>query len=351
MKNDRTDKRETERSRSTRKIVLLFVLVLTVGIGAGVALNFILSEPKAEKTGRETGQSKGNVSEHRVSTQPGGNARGSKSSAEREQFSASIAMSHVSALSRQIGPRKAGSMQESAAADYVVARLGECGYTVEEQPFSMADGFGSRNVIATKSGTREGYTVVIAAHIDSPVDSPGAVDNASGVAVVLELARVFSTGSRLATSLQFVFFGGNRPGTAELEERLNGSRRYVDLLGTLQKKEIVGMIALDSVGQGEVLALRTEGTGLQRLRDKLNIYAAKKKIEVTSLKSSDDSDNIPFEDTKVPAVWVEWCDEGGNLNTDNSPASVDAGKLTETGNLVEGFIKNLSPEDLEELKY
>jgi hypothetical protein len=48
---------------------------------------------------------------------------------------------------------------------------------------------------------------------------------------------------------------------------------------------------------------------------------------------------------------VEWCDAEGALNTDNSFASVDPGKLAGVGNLVESFLTNLSPEDLEELKY
>jgi Peptidase family M28 len=350
--NDDNVEPEKARTRlSTKKIVLIFVAVLAIGLAAGVGFNFIFSEPRAEKAEKGSAQSGDKGSEKGQSTQPSRSANGDKGTSKREVFWAPNAMSHVSSLSEQVGPRRAGSVQESAAADYIVARLGEYGYSVEEQPFSMSDGFGSRNIIATRSGTRDGYTMVIAAHYDSPVDSPGAVDNASGVGVALELARIFSTGSRLEPTLQFAFFGGNKPGTTELDQRLNGSRRYVDLLGSLQKKEIIGLIALDSVGQGEVLALRTQGTGLQRLRDKMNIFAGQKKIAVTSLKSTDDSDNIPFEDAKMPAVWVEWCDQDGNLNTDNAFKSVNADKLTAVGNLVTSFIENLSPEDLEELKY
>jgi aminopeptidase YwaD len=350
LADDKTGGDGARNRRSTKKIVVLFVVVLIIGLGAGVGMNFILSEPKAKKSENKAAQSNSHGSKKSASTQPNGSSSSAKSSQKLEAFSSTNAMSHVSALSEQIGPRKAGSMQESGAADYIVARLGEYGYTVEEQPFTMSDGFGSRNVVATKGGTREGYTVVIAAHYDSPVDSPGAVDNASGVGVALELARIFAA-SNLETSLQFAFFGANRPGTSEQDQRLEGAHHFVDLLGTLQKKEIIGMISLDSVGQGDVLALRTEGTGLQRLRDKLSTFAGEKKISVTALKSTDDSDNIPFEDAKVPAVWVEWCNPDGTLNTDNSFASVDEAKLAAAGKLVESFVTSLSPQDLEELKY
>jgi Zn-dependent M28 family amino/carboxypeptidase len=259
-------------------------------------------------------------------------------------------MSHIFALSEQIGERRAGSVKESGTADYIIGKLAEYGYNVEEQPFTMSDGFGSRNIIGTKRGTREGYIVVISAHYDSPRGSKGADDDASGVGVVLELARVFSN-SKLEPTLQFTFFGANRPGGGALENRLVGARTFEELLGTLQRKEIISMIEVDSVGQGEVLALRTQGSGLQRLKDKLATFAGEKKIVLTSLKSTDDSDNIPFENAGVPAVWVEWCETDGTLSTDNAYTSVDAAKVETVGTLIENFVKDLSSDDLEELKY
>lgn len=332
--------------RSLKKIALAFIAVLLVGLIAGVVTNFILDKESSSK-----------AKPKKSSSSAAGNKSPSTASGARPKqpvtlaFSTPQAMSHVYALSDQIGPRKAGSLKESGAADYIVGKLGEYGYTVEEQPFTMSDGFGSRNVVGTGRGTREGYTIVIAAHYDSPAASPGADDNGTGVGVVLELARVFSQVKGLEPTLQFAFFGANRPGDSSVDNRLDGSRRYVDLLGTLQKKDVVGMIAVDSVGKGEVLALRTQGTGLQRLSDKLATFAAGKNIAVTALKSSEDSDNIPFENSQIPAVWVEWCDQDGSLSTDNLYSGVDAGKVEAAGSLIESFMKNLSSQDLEELKY
>ncbi len=331
--------------RNYRKLIVLFLVVLLAGGGAGVGMNFALKKPAA-KTAADTG---------RAETE-----RSAKTKAEREKglsatpsppgFTTSQAMGHIFTLSEQAGERRAGSVKESAAADYIVSRLGEYGYMVEEQPFTMPDGFGSRNIIGTRRGSSDPYTIVIAAHYDSAPGSRGAVDDASGVGVVLELARVFSQAT-VEPTLQFVFFGGNRPGSSDTDSRLVGARTFVDLLGTMQRKDVIGMIELDCVGQGETLALRTQGTGLQRLRDKLDTYASEKNVSVTSLKSSEDSDNIPFENSGVPAVWVEWCDQGGSVSTDNRYASVMAGKVETAGTLVEGFVNSLTTEDMEELKY
>jgi hypothetical protein len=344
--DDETTQPGGEPSRSVlKKIVVAFVAVLLVGLVAGVVTNFILDKESSSTAKPKKSSTSGSKP---ASTAPGTSA---KNQPVTLVFSTPQAMSHVFALSDQVGPRRAGSVKESAAADYIVTKLGEYGYTVEDQPFTMSDSFGSRNVVGTSRGTREGYTIVIAAHYDSAAGSPGADDNGTGVGVVLELARVFSQVKGLEPTLEFAFFGANRPGGSSVERRLDGSRQYVDLLDTLQKKDVVGMINVDSVGQGEVLALRTQATGLQRLRDKLATFAAGKGIPVTALKSTEDSDNIPFENSQMPAVWVEWCAEDGSLNTDNLYSSVDAGKVGEAGNLVESFIKNLSSQDLEELKY
>ena len=130
-----------------------------------------------------------------------------------------------------------------------------------------------------------------------------------------------------------------------------GARRFLDLVGTMEKKELVAMISVDSVGQGEVFALRTQETGLQRLKTKMETYCREHNIPVTLLKSDIDSDNIPFEDSRVPAVWVEWCDPGGGLSTDNLYTSLNAAKVEVAGVTIEGFLESLSSGDLEELKY
>ena len=343
---ERPTKRQSRRSRTSR-LAILFLVVLIAGAGTGVGMNLMFGKPRVEKA-TETSQEEEAAEKDGEEEEPSTEETAEKP--DTPQFKITQAMSHIFALSEQIGERSAGSVRASGAADYVVSKMGEYGYTVEEQPFTTADGFGSRNIIGTRRGTREGYTIIIGAHYDSPRDSNGAVDDASGVGVVLELARLFSN-QRLEPSLKFVFFGANKPGGGDIEDRLVGARRFIDMLGTMDEKDVVGMIEVDCVGQGEQLALRTQETGLQRLKAKLGTYAREAGTETVSLKSTGDSDNIPFEDAGVPAVWIQWCDSDGSLHTDNKYQSVDAGKVETAGTLVESFLYDLTSDDLEELKY
>ena len=347
--DNRRRKTRYERARSrkqkTKRLLLVFLITLLVGAGVGVGMNLLFGKPKPAKTTKsETGKESSATSGK--NKKPSGQTR----KPGTPQFNVSQSMAHTFALSEQIGNRPAGSIKESSAADYIVQKLAEYGYSVEEQPFTMPDGFGSRNISASRRGSREGYIMIIGAHCDSPGGTKGAVNNASGVGVALELARVMSK-VNLAPTIRFVFFGANRPGGGDIEERFVGARRYLDMLGSMERKEVVGVISVDSVAQGEVLALRTQATGLQRLRDKLATYANGHNTPVVELKATNDSDNIPFEDAQMPAVWIEWCNSGGSLQTDDTYQSVLAGKEETVGKLIESFLYDLSSSDLEELKY
>jgi len=352
LANYRESRLEKARSRqqNMKRILFLLLIALLVGAGAGVGMNFLFGKQKTV--------SKQPASRKPATSQPspidGQSEKGQGATSRKKPaapaFKVSQAMAHTFALSEQIGPRPAGSVRETGTADYIVQRLGEYGYNVEEQQFTMQDGFGSRNIIASVRGTREGFVMIVGSHYDSAAEKKGAVDNGSGVGVVLELARVFY-GLKLEPTIKFVFFGSNAPGRGDVEERLNGSRRYVELLGSMEKRDVVGMISIDQVAQGENMALRTREAGLQRLKAKLETFATEHEISTTSLKATNDSDNMPFEDAGIPAVWVEWCDPGGGLNTDDTYNSVVPGKVEAAGTLIESFLYDLTPDDLEELKY
>lgn len=324
------------------RIVAILVIVLLVGLGAGVGLNVLIAKPQAPKpvTHRSSSTTTGTDSSPSLGT----------SFPPKAQFDVGQAMAHTYALTEQIGARPAGSGKESAAGNYISQRLAEFGYNVEDQPFTLPEGFGDRNIIATRTGTKDGFTIVIGAHYDSATDSKGSINNASGTGVLLELARDFAKRRQQAT-VKFAFFGGNRPGIKDKQARLLGSKRFVDLLGTLDRKDVVAMISIDSVGAGDILALRTQETGLQRLKDKLATYAEESSVPVQRMKATDDSDNIPFEDAKVPAVWIEWCLPDGSLPPGEAVASVSPQEEEAVGKLVESFLLDLTKDDLEELKY
>lgn len=116
----------------------------------------------------------------------------------------------------------------SLAEAYLIQRFEEYGYDVLVQEFAAPEGT-ARNLIAVREGgLAPNEVVVVGAHYDSiseisSVRAPGAEDNASGTAAVLELARVFArvTPER---SIHFVCFSAE-------EQGLHGSRHYVSKLG------------------------------------------------------------------------------------------------------------------------
>jgi Zn-dependent M28 family amino/carboxypeptidase len=109
------------------------------------------------------------------------------------------------------------------AADFIVRSFRELDYTVEIQPYAM-DGRVFKNIVAHDPlAQNAAETVIIGAHYDSCFN-PGADDNASGVAVLIELARLLK-GSPSSTNLKFVAFTNEEPPFFMTEKM--GSRVYV----------------------------------------------------------------------------------------------------------------------------
>jgi hypothetical protein len=125
--------------------------------------------------------------------------------------------------------------QQSAAAAYITATLESYGYTVVHDPVGT-----SENLIATLAGTSTPERAfLVGAHFDSVSGSPGADDNASGVAGMLEAARVFA-GQQTMSSIEFVAF-------AHEESGLVGSTQYASDLESAGR-ELVGMLSLEMIG-------------------------------------------------------------------------------------------------------
>lgn len=98
---------------------------------------------------------------------------------------------HVRTLAVDFHPRSIDNLANlERAADYVRSQLRATGAVTAEQ-IVEADGKQFRNLIA-RFGPSDGPLIVIGAHYDSCGDTPGADDNASGVAGLLELARLLA---------------------------------------------------------------------------------------------------------------------------------------------------------------
>ena len=131
------------------------------------------------------------------------------------------------------GQRHLGSVE-----NYIERRLHSYGLKVESDAFTYW-GKSYRNLIASAGPERGRPLVILGAHFDSVEGSPGADDNASGVAVLLEAARILSQ-LRLRSQVLFCAFN--------LEElNMAGSTHFAKRLKS-EEANVGAMVSLEMVG-------------------------------------------------------------------------------------------------------
>jgi Zn-dependent M28 family amino/carboxypeptidase len=153
---------------------------------------------------------------------------------------------HVGELAGRIGERNSAhpAALEQAAA-YVERELAAIGYRVDSQRWKTAIGQEFRNVEVSIAGRDPtAGVVVVGAHYDSNPGTPGADDNASGVAAILELARLLHADSPARTIHLVAFANEEVPffGTAD-----QGARRYVAALQQ-RKANVRSMLSIETIG-------------------------------------------------------------------------------------------------------
>jgi Zn-dependent M28 family amino/carboxypeptidase len=152
---------------------------------------------------------------------------------------------HVDCLAGLIGPRHVGMPATlAAAAGYVERELRSAGYTPTRQSY-LARGVEVANVVAElPGGRRKDEIVIVGAHYDTVATTPGADDNASAVAVMLEVARLIRP-LHAARTIRFVGFACEEPPHFHVGEM--GSQIYARRC-RVQGEKVVGMLCLEMVG-------------------------------------------------------------------------------------------------------
>jgi aminopeptidase YwaD len=171
-----------------------------------------------------------------------------------------------------------------------------------------------RNVIAYQEGVTQ-PKVILGGHYDSVEGAPGANDNASGTAVVLDIARSISK-TPLARQAWFIAFDGE-------EDGLHGSRAFVSESTPQFLSELKGMMNFDMVGVNDKLLIggSTELTKLaQVVQPKAELYGASY--------ANGASDHAPFAAKGVPILFFYRGMES-NYHTSNDK-TVDPKLLDET---------------------
>lgn len=139
-------------------------------------------------------------------------------SAHAAEFSSERALRDVRRIAAR--PHPVGTREHLQVAAYIAARLSAIGMHVDEQRAthveSSDDGevvaVAVRNLLARKPGFDNTKAVLLTAHYDAAVTSPGAGDAATGVAALLETARALHAGPPLRNDVVFLFTDAEEPG-------------------------------------------------------------------------------------------------------------------------------------------
>jgi len=132
----------------------------------------------------------------------------------------------------------------AAARAYIAEQFEASGYAVKHQEYQISgDRFANLEVTRTGS-TRPDEIVIVGAHYDAVIGAPGANDNGSGVAAVLELAARFKD-AEFPRSIRFVAFVNEEP--PHFMQGTMGSDVYARQAAQ-EKQKIVAMYSLETIG-------------------------------------------------------------------------------------------------------
>lgn len=213
--------------------------------------------------------------------------------------------------------RHSTSSGYSASVTFARKQLEDMNYQTRLQTVPVGNGK-SRNIIADKPGEHSGprQVIIATAHLDSinlqggpSAPAPGADDNGSGSAGVLEIARAFKD-HRSNHDLRLILFGGE-------EQGLFGSKRYVESLPQSEKKRIRAVVNMDMIGSlnSNSRSVLLEGAPLsQTVIDGLAQAAATyTQLTVETSLNPFASDHVPFIKAQIPAVLtIEGADNANN---------------------------------------
>ena len=170
-----------------------------------------------------------------------------QSLSETEQLLSDQLKKHIVVLSEKIGERNIWQYKYrelELSAGYIEKVLGDLGYKVTSQEYQVRN-MPVRNIEAELIGIfRPREIVLVGAHYDTVSGSPGANDNASGMAAVLEMARLLS-GEKLSRTVRMVAFVNEEAPFFQTE--IMGSRVYASR-SRQRKEQIVVMLAIETIG-------------------------------------------------------------------------------------------------------
>jgi len=250
-----------------------------------------------------------------------------------------------------LGPRITGSPGGLAAGDYIKTQLEAVGWTVEFQAFEY-QGTAARNVIA-RANVGQGPIIILGAHydtrrradhdqVDPTAPVPGANDGASGVAVLLELARTLDL-DQVPNEIWMAFFDAEDNGELDGWDWIVGSRYMADHLNLDPLPQ--AMILVDMVGDADQ-QIYFDTNSSAALSAQIWTVAAQLGYNqhfIPLPRYAMLDDHIPFRDLGIPAVDIIDFDYPYWHTTQDTADKLSADSLERVGRTLEAYLESPEP--------
>jgi hypothetical protein len=215
------------------------------------------------------------------------------------------ALDTVRVLAEDIGIRAAGTPNERRAAAYLADEYRALGYEVTVPTFAITSTSSrsgeSQNVEARfPNEDPTARLVIIGAHYDSVPAGPGANDNGSGTATILEVAREFAANPPRGVAIRFISFGAEEIG-------LVGSRAYVAGMSQQDRQRTVLMMSVDMMAVGDNPAFGGTPEWVFQAMARAESQGYRPINQSDRLRRM--SDHAPFMEAGMPALMFHWYDD------------------------------------------
>lgn len=246
-----------------------------------------------------------------------------------------------------LGPRYPGSQGHLDARDHIEESLIESGWEVERQVVADFEPFEGVNMIG-RANLGKGPVIILGAHYDTRAKSdqsidpntptPGAVDGASGVAVLLELANSLDL-DEIEHEIWLAFFDLEDNGSGGIEgwNWIIGSTYMAKTLTV----EPEAMVLVDMVGDADQ-DVYLEGNSDQALQGELWGIAAELGYSqwfIPEMKYTIIDDHVPFAQRGIPAVDIIDFDYLYWHKVEDTPDKASAESLERVGRVVETWLE------------
>lgn len=164
----------------------------------------------------------------------------------RSTLDANLMMQHLKEFQRIAtengGNRAVGTDGGQASAQYILDQVKKANYSVQMLPFENREKTIGQNILVEIAGESKESAIIVGTHYDSVKMGPGINDNASGVALVLELMNTYATQKiKPKHTLYLAFWDSEEVGIA-------GSQAFVKHLSDEKLKAIQAYINVDMIG-------------------------------------------------------------------------------------------------------